>query len=199
MEPQTHRCAFHRMWELRSVVFSPAAKPSLSQQRCPVLRASISHTFQEGVGTSPRMHDPQSQRLSRMMPCIRRVASGSPGCWRLEDPLTGSQWRQVVPKEPQTLHFFRKSCFKSGNWMSFKPSEGPRFWSSEGEAAGSQGLGGHLHCNEWSPKLGLCLLLLNRNMETEFWVKENTALLFCLAKGTTAGQCLKDCALLGRD
>lgn len=125
MEPQTHRCAFHRMWELRSVVFSPAAKPSLSQQRCPVLRASISHTFQEGVGTSPRMHDPQSQRLSRMMPCIRRVASGSPGCWRLEDPLTGSQWRQVVPKEPQTLHFLRKSCFKSGNWMSFKPSEGP--------------------------------------------------------------------------
>ena len=83
--------------------------------------------------------------------------------------------------------------------MSFKPSEGPRFWSSEGEAAGSQGLGGHLHCNEWSPKLGLCLLLLNRNMETEFWVKEKkTALLLCQAKGAPAGSCLKDCAPLER-
>ena len=37
-------------------------------------------------------------------------------------------------------------------------------------------------------KLGLYSQLLNRNVETEFWVKEEKiALLFCQAKGATAG------------
>ena len=37
-------------------------------------------------------------------------------------------------------------------------------------------------------KLGLCLLLLNRNTETEFWVKEKKiALLPCQAKVATVG------------
>ena len=37
--------------------------------------------------------------------------------------------------------------------------------------------------------------MLNRNVETEFWVGEKkTALSLCQAKGATAGYCLKDWA-----
>ena len=37
------------------------------------------------------------------------------------------------------------------------------------------------------PKLGFRLLVLNRNVETEFWVKEKKiALLLCQAKGAMA-------------
>ena len=41
---------------------------------------------------------------------------------------------------------------------------------------------------------GLCTSTPNYFLETEFWVKEKRiALLFCQAKGATAGECPQDC------
>ena len=49
---------------------------------------------------------------------------------------------------------------------------------------------------QW-PKLGVCPLVSNRNLETEFGVKEEKiALLLCQAEEATAGSCPKDCARL---